>query len=213
MHSPFVTLGRTIETLHRDHPCEVILIAPKWPYSSWYARLVELLVNFPLVSPLRKDIFTQPNNHQRHQSLQAVRLHASRLSSDPSKQRDFLEPLPSKSREGETNPLELSTTVSRGPSLLWRGERSVDALMVSVQDLTEFLLNLFHDKRINLRTIKGYRSAIRSTISSSGSRTEFMDSYELRFSIRSFNIKRTPVELITGAKGAPDTALLADPCQ
>ena len=47
--------------------------------------------------------------------------------------------------------------------------------MVSVQELTEFLLNLFHDKGINLRTIKGYRSSIRSTISS----TEFTDSYEL----------------------------------
>ena len=114
---PFVMLGRVIEKLHRDHPCKMILIAPKWPNQSWYARLIELLVDFPSVLPLRKDLLTQPHNHLRHQSLQAVRLHAWRLSSDPSKRRDFLEPLPIKSREGGANPLELSTTVSGGSSL------------------------------------------------------------------------------------------------
>ena len=82
---PFVMLGRIIEKLHRDHPCEMILIAPEWPNQSWYARLIELLVDFPLVLPLRKDLLTQPFNHLRHQSLQAVRLHAWRLYSDPSK--------------------------------------------------------------------------------------------------------------------------------
>ncbi len=89
----------------------MILIAPKWPNLSWYARLIELLVDFPLVLPLRKDLTTQPHNHQRHQLLQTVRLHAWRLSSDPSKQRDFLELLPGKSHEGGANHLELSTTV------------------------------------------------------------------------------------------------------
>ena len=93
---PFVMLGRVLEKILTDHPCELILIAPKWPNQCWYARLLELLVDFPLVLPLRKDMLTQPHNHLRHQSLQAVRLHAWRLSSDPSKRKDFLTQLPSK---------------------------------------------------------------------------------------------------------------------
>ena len=72
------------------------------------------------------------------------------------------------------------------------GERSVDPLNVSVQHLAEFLLYLFHEKGLNPRTIKGYHSAISLTISSSCSRTEFTDSYELGSLIRSFQIERPP---------------------
>ena len=95
---PFVMLGRVLEKVQQDHPCEMILIAPKWPNQSWYARLMELLVDFPLALPLRKDLLAQPHNqphnHQRHRSLQAVSLHAWRLSSDPSKHEAFRRQLP-----------------------------------------------------------------------------------------------------------------------
>ena len=45
---------------------------------------------------------------------------------------------------------------------------------------------------MNPRTIKGYRSAISSTISSCGSRTEFTNSPELASLIRSFQLERPP---------------------
>ena len=51
----FVMLGRVIDKTLHDHPCELILIGPKWPNQAWYARLLELLIEFPLVLPLRKD--------------------------------------------------------------------------------------------------------------------------------------------------------------
>ena len=44
---PFVILGRVIDKIPHDHPCELILIAPKWPNQSWYARLLELVIDFP----------------------------------------------------------------------------------------------------------------------------------------------------------------------
>ena len=113
-----VDLMEGVEKILTDHPCELILIAPKWPNQSWYARLLELLVDFPLVLPLRKDLLTQPHNHLRHQSLQAVRLHAWRLSSDPSKRKDFLKQLPSRYLEGDASLHELSTTASGESSLV-----------------------------------------------------------------------------------------------
>ena len=115
---PFVMLGRVLEKILKDHPCELILIAPKWPNQSWYARLLELLVDFPLVLPLREDLLTQPHNHLRHQSLQAVHLHAWMLSSDPSKRKDFLAQLSSKFLEGDASLHELSTTASGESSLV-----------------------------------------------------------------------------------------------
>ena len=74
---PFVMLGRVLEKVPRDHPCEMILIAPKWPNQSWYAKLMELLVAFPLALPQREDLLTPPplpHNHHRHQSLHRANL-------------------------------------------------------------------------------------------------------------------------------------------
>ena len=115
---PFVMLGRVLEKILTDHPCELILTAPKWPNQSWYARLLELLVDFPLVLPLGKDLLTQPHNHLRHQSLHSVRLHAWRLSSNPSKRKDFLTQLPNKYLEGDASLHELSMTASGESSLV-----------------------------------------------------------------------------------------------
>ena len=55
-----------------------------------------------------------------------------------------------------------------------------------------FFMFLFNVKQLNPRTIKGYRSAISSTISSCGSRTEFAHSAELASLIRSFQLERPP---------------------
>ncbi len=58
----------------------------------------------------------------------------------------------------------------------WCSDQSVDPFEITIQKLADFFLFLFHEKGLNPRTIKGYRSAISSTISSCGSRTEFTNS-------------------------------------
>ena len=115
---PFVMLGRVLEKVFKDHPCEMILVAPKWPNQSWHARLLELLVDSPLVLPLREDLLFQPHNHLRHRSLPAVCLHAWRLSSDLSKREAFRRQLPIRLRAGVGNPHVPSTTASGGCSLV-----------------------------------------------------------------------------------------------
>ena len=115
---PFVMLGRVLEKVLKDHPCEMILVAPKWPNQSWYARLLELLVDFPLVLPLREDLLFQPHNHQRHRSLPAVCLHAWRLSSDPLQREGFRRQLPIRSHAVVGNPPERSMTANGGSSLV-----------------------------------------------------------------------------------------------
>ena len=115
---PFVMLGRVLEKVLKDHPCEMILVAPKWPNQSWYARLLELLVDFPLVLPLREDLLFQPHNHQRHRSLAAVCLHAWRLSSDPLQREGFRRQLPIRSHAVVGNPPERSMTANGGFSLV-----------------------------------------------------------------------------------------------
>ena len=115
---PFVMLERVLEKILRDHPCEMILVAPKWPNQCWYARLMELLVDYPLALPIRKDLLTQPHNHRRHQSLQAVALHAWRLSSDPPKQEVFRKRLPHRSPGDDVSLPALSMIASGESSLV-----------------------------------------------------------------------------------------------
>ena len=137
---PFVMLGQVIDKIRHDHPCELILITPKWPNQSWYARLLELVIDFPLALPLRKDRLSQPHHFQRHQSLQAVCLHGgcpaisarerifssgsrANLSRTPTilticKRKDFLERQPSKSLADTDNPHDLSMIASGGSSLV-----------------------------------------------------------------------------------------------
>ena len=74
----------------------------------------------------------------------------------------------------------------------WCAGQSVDPFRVTVPQLADFFVFLFQVKRLNPRTIKGYRSAISSTISACGSRTEFSDSQELSSLIRSFQLERPP---------------------
>ena len=72
----------------------------------------------------------------------------------------------------------------------WCRDRSVDPFQISVPELAEFFLFLFHEKGLNPRTIKGYRSAIGSTISSCRSRSEITNSAEITSLIRSFQLER-----------------------
>ena len=74
----------------------------------------------------------------------------------------------------------------------WCAGQSVDPFRVTVPQLADFFVFLFQVKNLNPRTIKGYRSAISSTISACGSRTEFSDSQELSSLIRSFQLERPP---------------------
>ena len=74
----------------------------------------------------------------------------------------------------------------------WCAEKSVDPFQVTIPQLADFFVYLFQVKRLNPRTIKGYRSAISSTISSHGSTTVLSTSPELSSLIRSFQIERPP---------------------
>ena len=112
---PFAILGKVLEKALKDHPCELILVAPKWPNQSWYARLLDLLVDFPLRLPLREDLF-QPHNKLRQQSLPAVCLHA--WSSNPSRGEDFHRLLQPRSPRAVASPHELFTTASGDSSLV-----------------------------------------------------------------------------------------------
>ena len=81
--------------LHKVRREEVmlILIAPLWPNRSWFPLLLELSVERPLELPLREDLLTQGHDLV-HPDPSVFRLHAFKLSSQPSLRKAFLDQLP-----------------------------------------------------------------------------------------------------------------------
>ena len=109
---PYILILQILEKIIRDHPCEVILVAPKWPRQPWYARLLDLLVDYPLVLPPRGDLLFQPHNRFLHKTVTNLGLHAWRLSSNLLKREAFQSQLPGISPQHRENPLEQSMIVS-----------------------------------------------------------------------------------------------------
>jgi ribonuclease HI len=83
---PFALMPIVLQKM-REHPCELILVAPRWPARTWYPDLLDFLVDFPFQLPLLPSLLRQPDSHIVHLHLDLLNLHAWRLSSHPSRTR------------------------------------------------------------------------------------------------------------------------------
>ena len=69
---------------------KLILLAPFWPTRPWSPDLLSLLIEPPVVLPLRRDLLRQPLARRFHQNLSMLRLRAWRLSSALQEPKDSL---------------------------------------------------------------------------------------------------------------------------
>lgn len=90
---PPALLGIVLRKIQLEGPV-VILLAPNWPAHSWFPLLLSLLIEIPVRIPVRPDLLTQPQSRLRHQKPEVYKLHAWKLSSNPSARRDFLNGCP-----------------------------------------------------------------------------------------------------------------------
>ena len=81
---PFGLLQRVLSKVRGSHNLELTLIAPFWPLRPWFADLLDLLVEVPVLLPLRRDLLRQPHFHHFHGNLRAIALTGYRIASDPS---------------------------------------------------------------------------------------------------------------------------------
>ena len=56
---PFSVLGRCIQKIQRDK-AECILVAPVWTTQSWYTILLQLLIDQPIILPVKDNLLTIP---------------------------------------------------------------------------------------------------------------------------------------------------------
>ena len=79
---PFSLLQRVLSKVRGSHNLELILVAPFWPLRPWFADLLDLLVEVPVLLPLRWDLLHQPHFHQFHRNLRALGLTGYLIASD-----------------------------------------------------------------------------------------------------------------------------------
>ncbi len=72
------------------HRCTIILIAPHWPYQSWYPDMVKLSMELPIPLPLSSKLLQQPQSHIFHQYPWRLASYTCKLSEKESRTFFFL---------------------------------------------------------------------------------------------------------------------------
>ena len=106
---PFALVGRVIARVQQSSRVAMTLVAPLWPEKEWFADLLLLLTQPPLVLPCWDRLLRQPHCNLFHQGAHALNLHAWRLSSDTTESRAFREGL-LESCQGSSENLPLACT-------------------------------------------------------------------------------------------------------
>ena len=189
---PFALVGRVIARVQQSSRVAMTLVAPLWPEKEWFADLLLLLTQPPLVLPCWDRLLRQPHCNLFHQGTHALNLHAWRLSSDTTESRAFREGL-----------LELSGVLRESSSRLyqsrwkifcgWCRGRSVAPVNASVPVVVDFLIHLRQDKGLSVSAVKGYCSALNSVLALKG--RDLAASREITTLLRSFARSVNPVEL------------------
>ena len=111
---PFPLVGRAIAFVRESSRFAMTLVAPLWPEKEWFADLL-LLTQPPLALPWWDSLLRQPHCNLFHQGVQALNLHAWRLSSVISESRAFREGL-LESCQGASDPPPRASTSGDGRS-------------------------------------------------------------------------------------------------
>ena len=112
---PLALVGRVIARVQQSSRVAMTLVAPLWPEKEWFADLLLLLAQPPLVLPCWDRLLRQPHCNLFHQGARALNLHAWRLSSDTTESRAFREGL-LESCQGSSENLPLACTSRDGGS-------------------------------------------------------------------------------------------------
>ncbi len=109
---PIPLLHLALHKIRREE-AEVIAILPWWPRRGWFPLVLSLLVDLPVLLPVRSSLIRNPQGLP-HPDLKTLRLAAWRLSEKLSKQQEFLRQLRTLSALVRDNLREICMTPSGG---------------------------------------------------------------------------------------------------
>ncbi len=90
---PFCMIGKCIQKIIQDE-AEGIMIVPKWPTQAWFSKLLNILVQDPILLPRSKALLVQPVTGVTHPLITKLELIACRLSGNPLRSKAYQLQLP-----------------------------------------------------------------------------------------------------------------------
>ena len=190
---PFALVGRVIARVQQSSRVAMTLVAPLWPEKEWFADLLLLLTQPPLVLPCWDRLLRQPHCNLFHQGAHALNLHEWRLSKRHYRKSGFsgraARVLSGVLRESSSRLYQLRWKIFCG----WCRGRSVAPVNASGPVVVDFLIHLRQDKGLSVSAVKGYCSALNSVLALKG--RDLAASREITTLLRSFARSVNPVEL------------------
>ena len=152
---PPIPLLINVVTKALGHQCQrMIIIAPGWPNMPWLWDLVELLSQIPICLPNRPDLLTQPFNGSLHR--------------DPAiQEQGFSDQVATRIETPQRQSTRFVYETKWSIFVRWCKANQVDFHSPSVEQIADFLLHLFQDRKLQPSTIDGYRLAIADKIGNS----------------------------------------------
>jgi hypothetical protein len=93
---PFSIVNRCLQKLAEDQVAACLLVVLVWPTQPWFAQLLRMLIDIPLLLPFRKDILSMPGTSKQVSPLK-VRLMACVCSGRLSSAEEFRQRQPTSS--------------------------------------------------------------------------------------------------------------------
>lgn len=89
---PFSMIGLALQKLEQEQ-AEAIMIAPLWSTQGWFPKLLQLVIQCPLLLPVSRDMLTVPDKTLVHPLLNKLHLAVFRISGKISKNKDYRQTL------------------------------------------------------------------------------------------------------------------------
>ena len=184
---PPTSLIRACLNKVRTENVEIVLIAPVWPNQEWFPDLLDLSIDFPIT----------PTSAETAQADLLTPLSSASVASQPSR----LEVIKGFHQErGFSEAVAQSLAISQRQSSAvvyeskwkvfgeWCHVKQINPVKATVQQLADFLIFLFEEKKLAISSIQGYRSCISKVFLARG--IDISHDRDLNMLVRNFAIER-----------------------
>ena len=90
---PFCLIGKVLTKIEYEEST-AILVAPLWHTQAWFSKMLELLVNKPIILPKGANLLSLPSSGRLHPLRDRLQLMARHLSGKTYRGREFRSTLP-----------------------------------------------------------------------------------------------------------------------
>ena len=165
---PMPILPKVLQKI-RQSSVDIILVAPAWPTQSWFLDLLNLSMAAPIEIPVVPDLLSQTVQCKTwtHRNTVMYNYHTWMLSGIPSKRDTFSQATADRIAVPQQSSTRSIYDGKWAEFCSWCSRKKTDPVKTTIPIVADFFVHLFERRPpLAVSTIRGYRSAISSTIPS-----------------------------------------------